>query len=213
MGGDFFHIARLSDDTAAVCICDVMGHGVRAALITAMMRAMIETHATEAPDPGRLLTQLNSEFTGILKQTGTLVFVTVLYCVINVTTGNVRFSRAGHPPPLRARRSSGEVQSMIIGGDSAGPAIGIIPNAPFKTTEARLEAGDFLLFFTDGIIEVESHDGSQFGIEGLRESVRSNLDQPTESLLDAVVSDVYRFGDSRVLTDDACLVAAELSVN
>jgi serine phosphatase RsbU (regulator of sigma subunit) len=213
MGGDFFHIARLGDDTAAVCICDVMGHGVRAALITAMMRAMIESHAADAPDPGRLLTQLNSEFTGILKQTGTLVFVTVLYCVINVTTGNVRFCRAGHPPPLRARRSSGEVQSMIIGGDSAGPAIGIIPNAPFKTTEAMLEAGDFLLFFTDGIIEVESHDGSQFGTEGLRESVRSNLHQPTESLLDAVVSNVYRFGDSTVLTDDACLVAAELSPN
>ena len=55
MGGDFFHIARLTDDTAAICVCDVMGHGVRAALITAMMRAMIETHATEAPDPGRLL--------------------------------------------------------------------------------------------------------------------------------------------------------------
>src|SRR5262249_29295510 len=100
MGGDFFHIARLGDDTAAVCICDVMGHGVRAALITAMMRAMIESHAADAQDPGRLLTHLNSEFTGILKQTGTLVFVTVLYCVINVATGNVRFSRAGHPPPL-----------------------------------------------------------------------------------------------------------------
>ena len=212
MGGDFFHIARLNDDTASVCICDVMGHGVRAALITAMMRAMIESHSADAPDPGRLLTQLNSEFTGILKQTGTLVFVTVLYCVINVTRGNVRFSRAGHPPPLRARRSSAEVQSMIVGGDSAGPAIGIIPNAPFKTTETGLEAGDFLLFFTDGIIEVEAPDSSQFGIEGLRESVRSNLDQPIESLLDAVVGDVYRFGNSRVLTDDACLVAAELSV-
>src|SRR5215475_2089515 len=62
MGGDFFHIARLNDDTAAVCICDVMGHGVRAALITAMMRAMIETHTGEAVDPGRLLTKLNSEF-------------------------------------------------------------------------------------------------------------------------------------------------------
>jgi serine phosphatase RsbU (regulator of sigma subunit) len=211
MGGDFFHIARLNDDTAAVCICDVMGHGVRAALITAMMRAMIESHSADARDPGRLLTQLNSEFTGILKQTGTLVFVTVLYCVIGVTTGKVRFSRAGHPPPLRARRRSGEVQSLIIGGDSAGPAIGIIPNAPFKTTEASLETGDFLLFFTDGIIEVEANNGSQFGIEGLQESVRSNLDQPTESLLDAVVGDVYRFGDSTVLTDDACLVAAELA--
>src|SRR5262249_8461318 len=97
MGGDFFHIARLSDDAAAVCICDVMGHGVRAALITAMMRAMIETHSVEAAEPGRLLTQLNSEFTEILKQTGTLVFVTVLYFVINIKTGTARFARAGHP--------------------------------------------------------------------------------------------------------------------
>jgi phosphoserine phosphatase RsbU/P len=210
MGGDFFHIARLNDNTAAVCICDVMGHGVRAALITAMMRAMIETHAAEAVDPGRLLTQLNSEFTGILKQTGTLVFVTVLYCVIDVRVRNARFARAGHPPPLHARRSSGQVQTITLGGDPAGPAIGIIPTAQFKTTEAKLAPGDCLLFFTDGIIEVEASDGSQFGIEGLRQSVGRNLDQPIESLLDAVVSDIYKFGDSTVLTDDACLVAAEL---
>lgn len=210
MGGDFFHIARLNDDAAAICICDVMGHGVRAALITAMMRAMIETHAAEAFDPGRLLTQLNSEYTGILKQTGTLVFVTVLYCVIDVRAGEARFGRAGHPPPLLARRSSDEVEAIAIGGNSVGPAIGIIPNAQFRTTEVKVATGDFLLFFTDGIIEVEAGDDRQFGIEGLRESVRSNLDRPTESLLDAVVSDIYKFGDSTVLTDDACLVAAEL---
>jgi sigma-B regulation protein RsbU (phosphoserine phosphatase) len=213
MGGDFFHIARLSDDTAAICICDVMGHGVRAALITAMMRAMIETHSVEAPEPGRLLTQLNSEFTGILKQTGTLVFVTVLYFVINIKTGTACFARAGHPPPLQVRRSSGEVQTIIMGADSAGPAIGIIPNAQFETTEMKLAPGGCLLFYTDGIIEVEASNGSQFGIEGLRETVRSNLDQSTESLLDAILSDVCKFGDSSVLTDDACLVVAELSVN
>jgi serine phosphatase RsbU (regulator of sigma subunit) len=210
MGGDFFHIARLSDDTAAVCICDVMGHGVRAALITAMLRAMIETHAAEAIHPGRLLTQLNSEFTGILKQAGTLVFVTVLYCVIDVRMGNARFARAGHPPPLHASRSSGEVQVIPLGRNSAGPAIGIIPNAQFKTTEVKLSPGDCLLFFTDGIIEVESAGGSQFGIEGLRQSVVSNLNQPTESLLEAIICDLYTFADSTVLTDDACLVAAEL---
>jgi phosphoserine phosphatase RsbU/P len=213
MGGDFFHIARLNDDRAAICICDVMGHGVRAALITAMMRAMIETHAMEALDPGRLLTKLNSEFTGILKQTGTLVFVTVLYCVIDVRLRNARFARGGHPPPLHAHRNSGEVKTIPLGGDSAGPAIGILPNAMFKTTEMKVSPGDFFLFFTDGIIEVESKDGSQFGIEGLRESVRANLHNPTESLLDAIVSDIYKFGDSTVLTDDACLVAAELAPN
>ena len=106
-----------------------------------------------------------------------------------------------------------EVHTINMDANSAGPAIGIIPNAQFKTTEMKLAPGDFLLFYTDGIIEVGASNGSQFGIKGLRESVRSNLEQPTESLLDAIISDVYKFGDSTVLTDDACLVAAELSPN
>jgi len=210
MGGDFFHIARLSDDTAGICICDVMGHGVRAALITAMLRALIETHAAEAADPGRLLTELNNEFTRILKQTGTLVFATVLYCVINIRRRDASFARAGHPAPLHVRRTTGEVQTVACGEGSAGPAMGLIPNAQFKTTEAKLAKGDFLLFFTDGVIEAEAKGGSYFGIEGLQQSIRSNLDRPTESLLEAIIGAVYKFADSTVLTDDACLVVAEV---
>jgi serine phosphatase RsbU (regulator of sigma subunit) len=210
MGGDFFHIARLSDDKAGICICDVMGHGVRAALITAMLRALIETHAAEAADPGRFLTELNNEFTRILKQTGTLVFATVLYCVINIRDCTARLARAGHPAPLHVRRTAGELWTVASGEGSSGPAMGLIPNAQFKTTQAKLAPGDFLLFFTDGVVEAEDKAGSDFGIEGLRQSIRSNLDQPTESLLEAIIGDVYKFADSTALTDDACLVAAEL---
>jgi serine phosphatase RsbU (regulator of sigma subunit) len=210
MGGDFFHIARLSEDTAGICICDVMGHGVRAALITAMLRALIETHAAEAADPGRLLTELNNEFTRIIKQTGTLVFATVLYCVINIRDRDARFARAGHPAPLRVRRTAGEVQTVASGESSSGPAMGLIPNARFNATQAELAPGDFLLFFTDGVVEVEDKEGRDFGIEGLRQSIWSNLDQPTESLLEAIIGDVYKFADSTVLTDDACLVVAEV---
>jgi serine phosphatase RsbU (regulator of sigma subunit) len=111
---------------------------------------------------------------------------------------------------LHARRSSGEVQTITLGGDSAGPAIGIIPNTQFKTTEARLASGDCLLFFTDGIIEAESRDGSLFGVESLQQSVRSHLNEPTDSLLGAIISAIYKFAASTVLTDDACLIAAEL---
>ncbi len=57
---------------------------------------------------------------------------------------------------------------------------------------------------------MENKAGSDFGIEGLRQSIRSNLDQPIESLLEAIIGDVYKVADSTVLTDDACLVAAEL---
>lgn len=210
MGGDFFHIARLSDDTAGVCICDVMGHGVRAALITAMLRALIETHAVDAADPGRLLTQLNNEFTRIMKQTGTLVFATVLYCVINIRGRDAQFARAGHPAPLHVRRTTGEVQTVASGEGSSGPAMGLISNAQFKTTEAKLAPGDLLLFFTDGVVEAENKGSSYFGIEGLQKSIRSNVNQPTEFLLEAIISDVYNFAGSRVLTDDACLVFAEL---
>jgi phosphoserine phosphatase RsbU/P len=210
LGGDFFHIARLSDAAAGICVCDVMGHGVRAALITAMLRALIETHAAEAADPGRFLTDLNSEFTRILKQTGTLVFATVLYCVINIRERAARFARAGHPAPLHVRRTAGEVGAVASGEGFSGPAMGLIPNAQFKTSEARLSPGDFLLFFTDGIIEMENKRDRDFGIEGLQQSIRSNIHQPTESLLETIISDVYNFAGSRVLTDDACLVVAEL---
>jgi serine phosphatase RsbU (regulator of sigma subunit) len=210
MSGDFFHIARLSEDTAGICICDVMGHGVRAALITAMLRALIETHAAEAADPGRFLTELNSEFTKILRQTGTLVFATVLYCVINVRECDARFARAGHPAPLHVRRTADEVEAVASGEGSVGPAMGLVPNAQFNTSAAKLATGDFLLFFTDGVIEVEDKHGHDFGIKGLRQSIQSNLNQPTESLLEAIISDVYNFAGSTVLTDDACLVVAEV---
>ena len=177
MSGDFFHIARLSDDTAGVCICDVMGHGVRAALITAMLRALIETHAAEAADPGRFLTQLNSEFTRILKQTGTLVFATVLYCVINIRDRDAHLARAGHPAPLHVRRMKGEVEAVAFRQGSSGPAMGLISDAQFKTVETKLAQGDFLLFFTDGVIEVEDKKGRDFGIEGLEQSnsIQSSL--------------------------------------
>ena len=208
MGGDFFHIARLSDDAAGICICDVMGHGVRAALVTAMLRALIETHAGKAADPGRFLTELNSEFTEIMKQTGTLVFATMLYCVINLRQREAHFGRAGHPAPLHARRSVGEVQAA--GESSAGPALGIFPNAHFKTTETMFVPGDFLLLFTDGIIEVDASGGREFGMDGLLQSVRSNLEQPCDSVLDGVIQDVYAFADSTALTDDVCLVVVEL---
>jgi len=114
---------------------------------------------------------------------------------------------------LQVRRSSGEVQPIIMGADSAGAAVGIIPKGEFKIIEVKFAPGHCLLFYTDGIIEVEAREGSQFGIEGLQQTVRAHLNDPADSLLDAVVSDVYKFGDSTVLTNDACLVAAELSPN
>jgi sigma-B regulation protein RsbU (phosphoserine phosphatase) len=99
---------------------------------------------------------------------------------------------------------------VAFGEGSVGPALGLFPNAHFKTTEEILVPGDFLLFFTDGIIEAENARGSDFGVEGLLQNVRSNLDLPSDSLLEGIIKDVYAFADSTVLTDDVCLVVVEV---
>ena len=124
VGGDFFHVVRISDHEAGVFICDVMGHGVRSALITAMLRALIAAESVNLADPGLLMTHVNRELTAILKQTGTVLFVTALYCVIDCEQMTMRHARGGHQPPLHARRKAGEVHFASGIDGTAGPGIG-----------------------------------------------------------------------------------------
>src|SRR5262249_15695898 len=153
-------------------------------------------------DPGEFLKQLNTEFTEILKQTGTVVFATMLYCIINVRRLDACLARAGHPAPLHARRASREAWAVEAAKGSAGPALGLIPNAQFNTDHFKVVPGDFLFFFTDGIIEAEAEGGTDFGLKGLQNSLQANLDKPGESVLESIINDVYSFCHSTVLIDD-----------
>ena len=86
-----------------------MGHGVSSALITAMLRALIEGCGADAADPSVLMTHLNSEFTKILRQTDTVLFATAFYCVFDADRGELRYARAGHPYPFHLQRRGGRV--------------------------------------------------------------------------------------------------------
>jgi hypothetical protein len=109
VGGDFFSVSALSEDEAGVFICDVAGHGVRSALVTAMIRALAEELKPVAKEPGQFLNKLNSDLHAILKHTGTPMLTTAFYLVANWRTGKMRYANAGHPKPLHIRRSSGQV--------------------------------------------------------------------------------------------------------
>jgi phosphoserine phosphatase RsbU/P len=100
VGGDFFFIGRISDSCAGIFICDVMGHCVRSALITSMLRALIEALGPRVAEPDFLLTELNRELASILRQTDTTLFVTAVYCTVDAATGHLRIANAGHPGPL-----------------------------------------------------------------------------------------------------------------
>ena len=208
IGGDFFFIARVSDSCAGIFICDVMGHGVRSALITSMLRALIEGLGSEAADPGKLMTRLNSELTSILKQTGTVLFVTAVYCTLDSETGQLRLARAGHPNPLRISSENKQIEVLRDQSHRGGPALGLLPGAPYSTNAASLSPGDRILLFTDGLIEAEDGNSRQFGMDGLTTSLRRNLERP-DNLLASIEKDVRSFAGSNDLQDDVCLVMVQ----
>ncbi len=112
VGGDFFAVSALSEDEASVFICDVAGHGVRSALVTAMIRALAEELKPLATNPGQFLSKLNSDLHAILKHTGTPMLTTAFYLVADWKTGAMRYANAGHPKPLHIRRRAGQVEPL-----------------------------------------------------------------------------------------------------
>ena len=210
VGGDFFHTVRLSDSATGVFICDVMGHGVRSALITAMLRALIESCGTDAANPSLLITHLNSEFTKILRQTGTVLFATAFYCVLDLNKGELRYSRAGHPYPFHVQRRAGVVSPLKSIEGVAGPALGLLDSARYGNSCVPLEPGDWVLLFTDGIEEAANKAGVQFGVPGLAGVLQANLGRPAGEVLDELLAEVARFADGAPFADDVCLVAAEV---
>jgi serine phosphatase RsbU (regulator of sigma subunit) len=185
-----------------------MGHGVRSALITSMLRALIEGLGSEAADPGQLMTRLNSELTSILKQTGTVLFVTAVYCTLDSETGQLRFARAGHPHPLLIRSENKQIELLSGQSDKGGPALGLLPGAHYNTSATSLSPGDRILLFTDGLIEAEDGDARQFGMEGLTNSLRGNLERG-DSLLASIERDVRSFAGTDDFKDDVCLVMVQ----
>jgi sigma-B regulation protein RsbU (phosphoserine phosphatase) len=161
-------------------------------------------------DPGLLMTHVNRELTTILKQTGTVLFVTALYCVIDCEQLTMRHARAGHQPPLHARRKAGEVHFASGIDGAAGPALGLFEGARFGTTTTQLSPCDLVLLFTDGIIESESATGTEWGLAGLKQTVRANLTAAGSALLNCLLANAQDFTGTREFADDVCLAAVEL---
>ena len=99
IGGDFFQILQISDSVAGVLICDVMGHGVRAALVAAILHALVQGLRGRATEPARFLQELNRGISQILKHTRLTMFVSACYLLVDIARGELRYANAGHPTP------------------------------------------------------------------------------------------------------------------
>lgn len=206
LGGDFFHILPLSDTTAGVFISDVMGHGVRAALVTALERALVEELASVATNPGEFLTQINRSLLSILRRTGTPLFVSAFYLFVDVTFSEIRYAIAGHPRQWIVRRSLGKVEPLSTHGHKPGPALGVFADQRYEMFREKLLPGDLVMLFTDGLFEVEDVNGDTMDQDRLLEIVREKMHLPPAELSAAILDAVKQHAADGQFADDVCLV-------
>ena len=209
VSGDFFSITAISDTEAAVFICDVTGHGVRAALVTAMIRALAEELKPLARDPGNFLRKLNYDLCCILKNTGSPMLTTAFYGVADCQIGKLRFANAGHPKPLLVRRSLGQVEALANTIGRSQPALGLFDDPPYQTSEITLARGDFLMLFTDGLYEVQGQNEELYSQERLMLDVKSFIRHPPGILFDELLGVIRNFAVNGQFDDDVCLVGMD----
>jgi phosphoserine phosphatase RsbU/P len=209
VGGDFFDIFPLSKTRAGILVCDVMGHGLRAALITAIIRTLLEELRPMMHQAGRFLESLNLRLRAVLERVEEPFVATAFYLIADTATKEVSYANAGHPGPCRICRKAGTAEPVSTARHQNGPALGIFDSASFPTSRAPFEQGDCIVIYTDGIFEVFSPEGQEFGREALLSAFARNSSLPPNELFEAVLKEALAFASRPDFDDDVCLVAVE----
>lgn len=209
LSGDFFNVQRLSENQAGVLICDVMGHGVRAALIGTLARGLVDQFLPVAADPGEFLAALNRELSETFKRGGINAFATAFYFVVDLAARRIAYANAGHPDALILRRNDGVVDWLRVNGHHK-PPLGMLARTEYSSFHAELAAPDSIVLFTDGLFEAENPDGERFGRQRLLDAVSRRLEVPCEQLLDELVQESQDFAGRENFSDDVCLVGMDV---
>jgi serine phosphatase RsbU (regulator of sigma subunit) len=211
VSGDFFHVFPLPPNRVGIFICDVMGHGVRSAFVTAMLRTLVQELGHWGDNPGELLTRVNAELKAILKSTGELIYATGFFLILDVNTGQIRYAKAGHPEPIWLRASAGTAQPLACPATVRGAALGLFEGSRYGTVEAMLAPQDALFFFTDGLVELFNAQGEEFGERRLAQELLKRRDESLPAMMDAVHAGALAFAEYHQFGDDVCFVGLKLN--
>ena len=200
VGGDFFDIIRLEHGRLGMAIADVSDKGIPAALFMMSSRTLLKGAALGDEDPGTVVTVVNDQL-----QDGNEanMFVTLFYAVYDPETGLVRYANGGHNPPLIVHKDGSSTILPLTGG----VALGVAPQFEFSTDQVRLEPGEALVMYTDGVSEAEDLDNEEFGMDRLLEVFAGATLESARVANDAVFAAVRQFAGDRSQSDDiTCLV-------
>ena len=199
-GGDYYDFTALADGRIGILVADASGHGAAAAVLMAMTRTLLHAVAEQAPAPDRVLARLNREM-GRLLPAGW--FVTACYAVLDPPTGSLEYSLAGHAPPVVMRARTGSPEDLPAAG---GPLLGPFPGVTYASARTRLEPGDALVLYTDGLTEAEDAEGRLLGEEAVRSALGSVPGLEPGAILARMLDRVARHRAGAAASDDLTLL-------
>ena len=209
VGGDFFDIFSLSQTRAGIFICDVTGQGLRGAVITSVLRTLLEELRPMIHDAGSFLGALNLRLRALLERVKEPISATAFFMIADTALKEVSFANAAHPDPLRLRRQAGIVEPLSECQEKTGPALGLLDSATYPTSRSSFDDADCIALFTNGLYKVCSPQGNEFGRSALDSTFLRYKDLHSEKLCDAVLKDVSEFAGRSDFDDDVCIVTVE----
>ncbi|HML22420.1 MAG TPA: SpoIIE family protein phosphatase [Aggregatilinea sp.] len=199
VAGDFYDFYPLEDGRLALTIADVSGKGVPAALFMALSVTVLRFGVSLNLPPAEVIRRANES---IIASQRSRMFATVLLGYLETETGMLQFASAGHNPGLLYRAAEQRCDYIT----ASGVAVGVFPNVDFAENNVRIEHGDILVLYTDGITEAINADEEEFGEERLEALLMEHCDMAAGELCGTIVEAVSAFAEGRALVDDATLV-------
>ena len=201
VGGDFYQLFRLGGGRTGIMIGDVSSHGIRAALVMALVMSASAIHAQSSADPAEVLRKLLDTLRDELESTE--MFISVFYAVVDPTRGRVRYANAGHP------------HAFVVGTDGTverlgalDPPLGMSAEPPSARERAWSPNRDLLLLFTDGVSDSRNRQDVRLGEQRVLDLVRSLRDEPPQYIVDRVFAAVRSHVGDASRRDDLTLVVA-----
>jgi phosphoserine phosphatase RsbU/P len=201
VGGDYYDFYPYPDGRVGLALGDVSGKGMPASLMMMGLQARVQVLAEEPSDLGAFMMRLNK---ATCVKCPSNRFITFFFCVLDTMTGELRFANAGHNPPILVR-ASGEIK-MLEGG---GPVLGILSIAPYKEDRERLEPGDMLVLYSDGVTEATNLEYEEFDEERFCEVLKQNRTEPAAKIVEAVTKALAEFTGTAPQADDITLLVAK----
>jgi serine phosphatase RsbU (regulator of sigma subunit) len=201
VGGDYFDVVKLNSTAVAVCIADICGKGLPAAMMMSNLQAAVRARAEAGKSPQEVCEKVNHM---MCVNTPSNAFVSFFYGIIDTRLKRLTYCNAGHNPPILLRRN-GSTERL----DCGGGILGVFKDWKFEQQEVQLETGDRVLMYTDGITESQNTLGEEFGERRLIDLLPNSRSMDPIALTETVVREVSQFNNSH-FTDDLTVLAVDV---